>query len=246
MNFKTKTVPKVLQLTSWSYSRYNDWRTCPLKAKLKHIDKLKEPGSAAMDRGNQIHKDAEAYIKGLKPRLAPELALFKDEFKMLKAMYKKKSLPMVVEDNWAFKSDWTETQWNDWVGCWVRIKLDCAHYTEPGYMLVTDWKSGKPNSYKTMEYMEQLELYALAALLLRPELEHVQVRIGWTDAGLMYPEEPLVYTPKDVKALMKAWNGRVKPMMTDTKFVPKPNNNCRWCFFGEAGKAQGGPGLCKY
>ena len=242
----TKAIIPIKPLTSWSYSRYNDWRTCPLKAKFKHIDKLKEPGSPAMDRGNQIHKDAEAYIKAVKPRLAPELALFADEFKMLRALYKKKSLPMIVEDNWAFTKDWTETQWDDWVGCWVRIKLDCAHYVEAGHLLVTDWKSGKPSDYKTLEYMEQLELYALAALLLYPELDRVQVRIGWTDVGQMYPQEPLMYTPESTKRLLKEWNARVKPMMTDTKFVPKPNNNCRWCFFGEAGKTKGGPGLCKY
>lgn len=244
MNFKAKTIPR---LTSWSYSRYNDWRSCPLKAKYKHIDKLKEPGSPAMDRGNKIHKDAEAFIKGLLAKLPAELMLFKDEFKALKALYKKKARPMIVEDNWAFTKDWTETRWDDWVGCWVRIKLDCAHYVADGVMVVTDWKSGKISSYKTMEYMEQLELYALAALLLYPHLEEVQVRIGWTDAGEMYPKDaPARYFPTDAKRLLKEWNGRVKPMMADTKFVPKPNNDCRWCFFGEAGKAKGGPGLCKF
>ena len=246
MNFKTKTVPKVVQLTSWSYSRYSDWRQCPLKAKFKHIDKLKEPGSPAMDRGNQIHKDAEAFIKGTLAKLPPELALFKTEFADLKKMYKKKAQPMVVEDNWAFTKDWEETQWNDWVGCWVRIKLDCAHYVGDGIMVVTDWKSGKPNDFKTTEYMEQLELYALSALLLHPHLKQVQVRIGWTDVGQMYPAEPQVYTPADLKGLRKTWDARVKPMMADTTFVPKPNSMCKWCFFGQAGKAKGGPGLCKY
>ena len=43
----------------WSYSRLTTWEQCPLKAKLKYIDGLKEPGSPAMDRGTAIHKDAE-------------------------------------------------------------------------------------------------------------------------------------------------------------------------------------------
>jgi len=246
MNFKTKTVPKVQQLTSWSYSRYSDWRQCPLKAKLKHIDKLKEPGSPAMERGNQLHKDAETYIKGLMPKLNPELGLFKAEFAALRKLYKSKKQPMIVEDNWAFAKDWSESTWNDWVNCWVRIKLDCAHYVAEGVMVVTDWKSGKPNDYKTMEYMEQLELYALAALLLHPHLEQVQVRIGWVDVGKMYPEEPLIYTPADTKRLRKEWDGRVRPMMADTKFVAKPNAMCRYCWFGQSKKAEGGPGLCKF
>jgi CRISPR/Cas system-associated exonuclease Cas4 (RecB family) len=243
MNFKLKTTPR---LTSWSYSRYSDWRQCPLKAKLKHIDKLKEPGNAAMERGNQIHKDAEAFIKGLKPRLAPELALFAAEFKMLKALFKKKALPMVVEDNWAFTVTWDLSRWDDWVNCWVRIKLDCAHYVADGVMVVTDWKSGKPNNYKTVEYMEQLELYALAALLMHDHLTEVQVRIGWTDVGEMYPAEPLSFYRKDAPKLQKVWDARVKPMMTDTKFVAKPNAMCRYCWFGQSKKAEGGPGICKF
>lgn len=240
------TTKPIAPLTSWSYSRYSDWRQCPLKCKLKHVDKLKEPPNAAMDRGNQIHKDAESFIKGTLAKLPPELMLFKAEFAMLKKLYKKKSQPMVVEDNWAFTKDWTETQWNDWTHCWVRIKLDCAHYTGDGVMVVTDWKSGKPNDYKKVEYMEQLELYALSALLLHPHLTEVQVRIGWTDVGQMYPEQPAVYKQSDVKGLMKTWNARVKPMMADVKFVPKPNAMCRYCWFGQAKKIDGGPGLCKF
>jgi hypothetical protein len=243
MNFKTQTLK---QLTSWSYSRYSDWRQCPLKAKLKHLDKIKEPGNEAMERGNKIHKDAEAYIKGTAAKLAPELALFKAEFAELRKLYKKRALPMVVEDNWAFTKDWEETQWDNWTGCWVRIKLDCAHYMDADTMVVTDWKSGKVNDYKTAEYMEQLELYALSALLLYPTLKTVQVRIGWTDMGKMYPDAPQVYTPKDLPALTKTWNARVRPMMADTKFVPKANPMCRYCFYGQSGKAKGGPGLCKF
>ena len=37
-----KTIP-IKPLTSWSFSRYSDYKTCPLKAKLKHIDKIQEP-----------------------------------------------------------------------------------------------------------------------------------------------------------------------------------------------------------
>lgn len=253
MTFKSKTTPRVPQLTSWSYSRYSDWRQCPLKAKLKHIDRIKEPSNSAMERGNAIHKGAEAYIKSEVPATAlmAELKLFKDEFKKLRALYKKKALPMVVEDNWAFTADWTETQWDDWVGCWVRIKLDAAHYVADNVMVVTDWKSGKPNAYKKVEYEEQLELYALAALLLHEHLERVHVRIGWTDVGqMMGPTDAngaeVVYTRAHITLLRKKWNARVKPMMADTTFVPKPNAMCRYCWFGQAKKAEGGPGICKF
>lgn len=249
MNFKAQTKPRAPRLTAWSYSRYGDWRKCPLSAKLKHIDRIKEPSSAAMERGSAIHTLAEGYIKGTEAKLAPELALFKDEFKDLRARYKKKSVPVIVEDNWAFTKEWGETQWDNWAECWVRIKLDCAHYVADGIMVVTDWKSGRPRDEKTNEYMEQLELYALAALALHGHLNEVRVRIGWTDVGEMYsgPEgKPATYFRKDLAKLKKLWNGRVAPMMADTQFAPKPNAGCRWCYYGQAGKAKGGPGLCKF
>lgn len=242
-SFAKKTLPR---LTSWSYSRYSDWRRCPLATKLKHIDRIKEPGSEAMERGNQIHKSAEAYIKGQVAKLAPELVLFKDEFKLLRGLYKKKSLPVVVEDNWAFTAEWDQTRWDDWTNCWVRIKLDCAHHVEDDFMVVTDWKSGRMREEKNVEYTEQLELYALSALLIHDWLERVQVRLGWTDAGVFWPEEPLVFTREDISRLKKEWNKRVKPMMTATAFPPKANKDCRWCFYGQAGIAKGGPGLCKF
>lgn len=248
MPFKKPADPR---FKSWSYSRYSDWKTCPLAAKLKHLDKVKEPENAAMARGSDVHTMAESYIKGTLPKLPPELKLFADEFKELRALYKKKSSGTIVEDNWAFTNEWTPTQWDDWVGCWVRIKLDCAHYLGPTVMMVTDWKTGKPNDYKVAEYMEQLSLYALAGLLLHEHLAEIHVRLAFTDTGEFFPLAEdggaKVYRRSDLKGLLKTWNSNVKPMMADTKFAPKPSRACDWCFYGQKGKEKkGGPGLCKF
>ena len=51
------------RITSWSFSRWSCYSSCPYKAKLKFIDKLKEPGSPQMDRGTVIHELAEHYVK---------------------------------------------------------------------------------------------------------------------------------------------------------------------------------------
>ena len=60
MSFASKIVRKI---TSWSFSRWNVYEECPAKAKYKFIDKLKEPGSAAMDRGTALHKQCEDFLK---------------------------------------------------------------------------------------------------------------------------------------------------------------------------------------
>jgi hypothetical protein len=244
----TRKVIPIKKATSWSFSRYNDYKLCALKYKLKHIDKINEPANDAMARGSMIHTLAERYIKGDLKTLPPELKAFKDELKALKTQFKKKINGMVVEDTWAFTEDWEETQWNDWAGCWVRIKLDCAHHEEDDVMVVTDWKTGKFREEMNEEYLEQLELYALSALILHPHINKVLPRLAYLDFGVVYPgeNEELSFTREDIPRLKKLWQKRVKPMMNDTVFAPRPNSKCQWCFYGQSGKAKGGPGTCKY
>jgi hypothetical protein len=153
---------------------------------------------------------------------------------------------MVVEDNWSFTREWTETTWNDWVGCWLRIKLDCAHHEDQTTLTVTDWKTGKFRPEQNEEYVEQLELYALAALLLHDHLEKVKVRLAYTDLGVIYPDSgALEFTRADIDRLKKLWVKRTTPMMNDKTFAPRPNDKCKWCFYRASNKQAGG-GQCKY
>lgn len=241
----TKQIP-IKQITSWSFSRYNTYKQCPLKLKLSAIDRIREPSNPAMARGDAIHKLAEAYIKGEGRTLPTELHLFKDEFKQLRAKYKKTG-GMVVEDNWSFTKDWHETQWDDWVNCWLRIKLDCAHHEDDETLVITDWKTGKFRPEMNAEYVEQLELYALAALLLHEHIQQVKPRLVYLDLGLTYPtaDQPLVFTRADIPKLKELWAKRTKAMLNDKQFAPRPNDKCRWCFYRANNKAAGG-GQCKY
>lgn len=261
----------VKQFTSWSYSRYADYRQCPLAASLKHLHKVQAPTNAAMTRGGEIGKSAEEYIKGGKAPLRAELKSFAKDFKEFRTLYKKLNLkpavkelgpaltkaaktkpgqlhPMTVEDTWAFTKDWTQTTWNDWVGCWVRIKLDCAHEVKGQVLIVTDFKTGKFRPEMNETYIEQLELYALGALLRHPLIKKVKPRLMYTDAGAIYPPNPddMVFTQADVPKLKALWDKRTRAMLMDKKFAPRPNDKCHWCFYGQSGKANGGPGLCKF
>ena len=242
-----KKIIPIKQLTSWSFSRYGDYKQCPLKTKLKHIDKINEPSNPAMARGAEIHTLAEKYIKGELRALPKELKLFKSEFAELRKMFKKSADSMVVEDNWAFTKDWSETQWNNWAECVVRIKLDCAHHQDDETLIITDWKTGKFRPEMNEEYVEQLELYALAALLLHEHIQLVKPRLAYLDLGITYPEAgaELVFTRDDIPKLKKLWEKRTKAMLNDKQFAPRPNDKCRWCFYRNSNKAAGG-GQCKY
>jgi PD-(D/E)XK nuclease superfamily len=239
---------KQLKFNSWSFSRYSDYKKCPLSAKLKHLDKIQEPKNAAMQRGADIHDQASGYIQGKISKLHPDLKLVKPQLDELKKLFKKKILGAMAEDDWAFTKEWTQTQWNDWAHCVLRVKLDAAHYLDNTTLVVTDWKTGKFRAELHEEYLEQLELYALAALVIIPHLDTVLPRLVYTDQGVTYPppDKSLAFTRKDVTKLKALWARRTKPMLTDTKFAPRPNDKCRWCFYGQSGKAKGGPGLCKF
>ncbi len=241
----TRVIP-IKTFTSWSFSRYSDYRRCPLAAKLKHLDKIAEPKNPAMDRGAQIHDLASDYLTGRTAKLAPELRTFSTEFKQLRDLYKRRTSTMAVEDTWAFTASWAQTRWDDWANCWVRIKLDCAHEVDGATMVITDWKTGKFRAELHEEYLEQLELYALGALLT---YDHIQVAtpfLVYTDEGVVHPEKPKTYLRPQLAALKATWAKRVAPMFNDRTFAPRPNDKCKWCWYGQSKKSAGGPGLCKY
>lgn len=241
--------PKPKGLSSWSFSRYSDYKLCPLKAKLKHIDKVPEPANDAMERGNKVHKAAEGYLRGTTRKLAPELKTFKRLMDDLRKQFKKRPGSMVVEDTWAFDKVWERSQWNNWEECVVRIKVDCGHLTGPTEMTILDWKTGKYRQERNDEYMEQLELYALAALLLNPQVQKVSCKLVYVDLGMLYPPEgddSATFDRKDLKKLKAAWDKRTRKMLLDRAFAPRPNDKCTWCHYGQSGRRNGGPGLCKY
>ena len=236
---------KDLQLTSWSFSRYNTWRLCPLKAKLGYLDKIREPPSAPMERGIRVHNDAERFIKGKTRVLAEELKSFRALFLKLARRYRNKRDTMEVEESWTFTATWAETTWDDWVSAWCRIKLDCAvQYGDE--LRIYDWKTGKLRDDKNEEYMQQMDLYALGSLLRFPKIQTVEPTLVYVDQDQTVPDDGVVqYTRDDLPRLRKEWEDRVAPMLADKAFPARPNNLCRWCFYRSDNKANGG-GQCKY
>lgn len=227
-----KTAAAVVELiTAWSFSRYKTWFDCPFKAKLKFIDKLPEPGSPAMERGSAIHKMAEDFANGLMRTMPDELAKFKSEFLALK-----RAKP-ACEGEWAFTSDWEETGWFAKApkAAWCRVKTD-VFYVEKDKTTgnVIDHKTGKPKD----DHAEQLSLYALAAFIKYPQLKVCHAKLWYLDSG---DEVSQTFVRAQMDELKAHWNGKVKPMLSDTRFAPKPGNGCRWCHFS---KSKNGP--CRF
>lgn len=218
-------------ITAWSYSRLALWEQCPLAFKLKHIDKIKEEQSPAMARGDKIHKQAAAYIKGEGADEVPaeliKFAALMREFRAMPTEYK------VVESQWGFDPNWRPTGWFA-KNTRLRVILDAGAVYPDGTADVADHKTGK--KYGTNA--DQMELFALATFCRYPHVSHVTTRLWYLDSG----DEEVAEFEQDTRSeLIEKWEQRVAPLFTDTVFAPRPNDKCKWCSFA---RSKSGP--CKF
>lgn len=227
-------------INSWSFSRFSTYRKCPQLAKYKFVDKLYEPGSPAMDRGSAIHKLAEDYITkgGVFPE---EYTKVKEILLGLRKSFLRNPHAVAVEQSWSFRKDWSETTWNDWNECWLRIKVDAAKFVAPTRLVVIDWKTGKFRADDVAEYHDQLQLYALGGFLKYPEVTQIIAQLVYVDEGFSYPKIGTLFHRRQTKELQAAWVVSTKSMLTDRMFPPTPSRACIWCHFR---RSNGGP--CKY
>lgn len=240
INMPTKKAQ--VPVKAWSFSRLQDYRQCPFKFKLRVVDKLQEPPNEAMQRGIDIHNEAEEYINGTIKKLPESLKLFEDNFKELL------EFEAVAEEQWALDNEWVETGWFD-PNTWVRIKVDCNFIVDDGVIRVIDFKTGKIRD----GYGEQLDLYALAAMALFEGVKKVETQLWYLDQGIIVGahsnaddkssmERSGIYTPgRHLVKLQRHFVKETKAMLNDTRFAPKPNAFCKWCHFR---KDNGGP--CRY
>jgi hypothetical protein len=231
-----KLVPAQMPLlAAWSYTRYADYRRCPMFFAYKHLLRIKEEAGPAMQRGRDIHKEGEAYLTApRKPRKVPD-----SYGNLRKEMEQLRGLSPSVEQQWGFTSNWQPT---DWFGrdTWVRIVLDAGVVYDDATADVIDFKTGK--KYGSND--EQMELFGLGtfAKFHEQNLQHVTTRLWYLDDPNPQTNEVVAeFKASEVPALRRDWEKKVRPMFADRKFPPRPNDKCKWCHLS---KAKGGP--CKF
>ena len=243
-------VKLVKQITEWSFSRFKQYVSCPLSAKLKFIDKLKTEDTEAQADGTSMHELAEEWASKKTPQGLPskmrsipkELKAFKKEFDELR----KSKVPVIVETAanpwkqtkefntfaWGITRKWTLTGFfaDD---VWCRIKVD-THTAdmEKKHVRVIDYKSGR---IYVEDHAKQLELYAIGALVKYPWAETVTTELWYTD---QQDTTVVTYTRKDLPKLKAEWEKRVAPMLNDKRFPARPGRHCSWCPYK---KNAGGP-----
>jgi hypothetical protein len=233
MATKSKGFKKIKQITAWGATRLADYEACPRRACYKYVEKVpvQGPESPAMARGTRLHTCAENYISGRRSDVAEELSKAKKVLGTLRDAFKKRLVRTEME--LAFNRAWKPCHWmaDD---VYVRIKMDILWLAKATECLVIDWKTGK---YKPDgEYGDQLRLYQVGALLA-PYAAKAQVaraQLYFTDVG-----KPVVHKDEDGKERLlrrkdlidelAQWDERVKPMLADRHFAPRPGIACRYC-----------------
>lgn len=232
----------VQKITAWSYSRLRDWETCPFKAKQKHVLKMKEPDSPAMARGSAIHKLAEDYVKGDLKKIPKELVNFKKEFDEIRKVNQ-----VFVEEQLTFNAKFELMGADGWFdrSAWCRVKMDLRAIVK-GVMRLIDHKTGKVKD----DHIDQLEFYALVGFILEPDIDTVAAELWYLDQAGKERIRKETFYRKNFDKIKGRWLKRVKPMLVDTAFHPKPNPTCKFCFFNANDKTyQGAPkpkGPCRF
>lgn len=212
---------------AWGFSKLDKYRTCPAAFYYEFIKKMPSPGSPAMERGQKMHENIEAYLNGWVQELIPENENWKEALDALKSKDFRAEQALGFDDKWTKLPDWFGKQ------TWLRVKMD-ASYIEANKGTAIDFKSGKYRVPST----EQIELYAIGLHAANPTLEEVTAEFWFLDTGDVYKR---IYTAGELLKLREKYERYVAPLYADETFAPTPSNGCRWCNFS---KTKGGP--CKY
>lgn len=207
-----------MRFASWSYSRLSDWQACPLMAKFKHIDKLPQPQSPAMARGEQLHKLAERYSTKQVDECPDQLQKIKPYLDRVRKVWDK----IRTEEQWAFTRDWQQC---DWFAreTYCRMVVDLSLATA-STMIVVDYKTGKINP----DHKNQLSLYAVGGFSRIPSLQMVKAKLWYIDHGQEILQD---FSRDEYERIRSGWINQADLMLGDEAFLPKKNKNCQWCAF---------------
>lgn len=214
------------KIAAWSYSRWTDYEKCPLLAKFKHVDRIKEPENDAMKNGQVAHTSLAEFLGG-KIEL-PEVGQ-----KFTNLLHQLRELEPLHDEEWGFTNQWIPTGWFA-RNAWFRSKLDVAVVYDDNSADVVDFKTGK----ESPTHAQQAELYAISIFVRYAQVSHVTARFWYLDFGT---ESVFRFARADVEGLIKKWEKRVQPMLNDEIFAPRPGTHCKWCFYAKSNN-----GNCKF
>ena len=236
-----------------SPSRASDYQSCPLKYRLRTIDKIPEPTTEAQVKGTLVHAVLEdmfswpreertfpAAVKRIKPAWAAlcekdpssaepiddEMALFRDARDLLRGYFH-------MENPLGFDAHEQEMYVNTVLpnGVPVRGFIDRVDIAPTGEVRVVDYKTGKkPLPRYSQDAQFQMRFYALVYWRLFATIP-TQLRLMYLkvmDSMFLAPSrEELEYFERDLGEL---W-AKIEADGKQGRFRPKKSKLCGWCAF---------------
>jgi len=208
--------------TSWSFSSLDTYRGCPLRAKLRYIDRIPDPGNKYSERGNEMHDALEQCVVHGAP--VPDWAApFNDLLLQMQ-----QSNP-ICEKMFMFDSNWKPT--DDHKNAWLRIKQDLVVVADD-FGLTVDYKSGKKYGNE-IKHLGQKMLYSIGAMIMWPGRKDYIGEMWYLDQKDLTSKTFDVPTLEKARARLDAEVGR---MFEDKYFRPRPTiGNCKYCPYGPRG-----------
>jgi hypothetical protein len=211
----------------WGFSKLDTYRKCKAQFMFQYIKKLPSPGNAAMERGQVMHNDIEAYLQGWASELPPPLCDWKDRFDELKSKKFTAEQAIGLDKHWLPLKDWFHKD------TWLRAKMD-AKFIEEDLLTVIDFKSGK---YRVPS-RDQIELYAIVGHALHPEAKRARAEFWFLDADDVFSQD---YHAEELLDLRKKYEQAAEAIYATQVWSESPSRDCKWCPYS---KTRGGP--CKY
>jgi len=222
-------------ITAVSHSRMKTHEGCPRKAKYKFIDKLKEPGNDAMNRGLEIHKQLEGWmVNGLKPKGGdysdgvdiPRTGIY-NRIRKDVARLKLGGYSLQPELQAAYDKDWEPCSWFG-PQAWMRVVYDYVA-THGTHHVLADYKTGKVYE----DHDQQADLYALSAF--KSGATAVDVVFYYIDQNTV---QPYTYDPDELPALEEQVLARAEAVTSDRLYPTNFSWRCEYCHFR---RENGGP-----
>lgn len=201
----------------WSYSKWSMFHKCPSQYEWHYLLKKPRSTSPQLERGIDIHKKAENFVKGDITGFPDELKQFKREFVNLRKAYAEGD--GFTEADISYNSDYEHCTGS--VTDYFTGYIDYLHFKDLT-SLVIDYKTGK--SYP--EHEEQGSAYANAIFINEPAIEQVTAEFWYLDYGTT---KDFTWDSDDAEELKKLWDSRAKDLEKTKRFKPTPNKMCGYC-----------------
>lgn len=218
---------------NWAFSSLMLYEQCPMRFKLAKIERIPEPPrppDSPMERGNRVHKRLELFVQGNGAIDTEAKAIAKFEPALIHARELYRFGMATTEQDWLFDRDWNQCERAQ---VWLWMKLDLNVIDEDRLLAVPiDYKTGK-STYKTVEHIQQTQLYAAGTALRYPQIECIRTELWYLDEGWV---RSALYTREEALRFVGRFEQRAQRIYDDKFFRPNPNKvTCKFCPYSPRG-----------